>query len=106
MKNTLLPILERMAVLSLLVTAGITGQPSTAEGDGFSYNEADWRQFVKPYVNGESIKQETLCQTDKGRDVEMLRIGKGRFRMLVTARHHADDVIGNYVSKRLWIARW
>jgi len=68
-----------------------------AQSDALSYNEDNWIAFIKPYIDGESIRQETLYQTAEGREVEMLRIGKGRFRMLVTARHQADDTIGNYV---------
>jgi hypothetical protein len=45
-----------------------------------------------------AVGKSLLCQTDKGRDVEMLRIGRGgRFRIFVTARHNVDDAVGNYV---------
>jgi len=83
----------------LAFAAGILSGTSMAQANELSYNEDNWNAFIKPYLDGKSARQETLCKTKKGRDVEMLRFGKGsrKLRILVTARHNADDVIGNYV---------
>ena len=68
-----------------------------AYADELSYTEENWNAFIQPYLDDGSVKQETLCKTEKGRDVEMLNIGKGRFCIFVSARHDAGDAIGNFV---------
>jgi dienelactone hydrolase len=65
--------------------------------DELTYMEDNWNAFIKKHTDDESVNQETLCKTEKGRDVEMLHIGKGRFRIFVSARHDAGDAIGNFV---------
>ena len=69
------------SIIKILAGACLVIQPCTAQSSGLSYNEDNWKQFIKLYLDDESIKQETLCKTEKGRDVEMLRIGKGRLRI-------------------------
>ena len=98
MKRLHLHFLKRMTLGLATFAAGILSQTSMAQSNELSYNEDKWNAFITPYIDGESIKQETLCKTDKGREVEMLSIGRGgRFRIFVTARHNVDDAMGNYV---------
>lgn len=43
------------------------------------------------------LEKLTLCQSERGREVPYLRIGKGSQSILVTARHHACEATGSYV---------
>ena len=43
------------------------------------------------------LEQLTLCKSERGRDVPYLRVGEGKERMFLTARHHACEATGNYV---------
>jgi hypothetical protein len=104
MKNKHLLFLKRMAVALLILTAGIISHPCMAHSNELPYNEDNWKQFIKPYANGSTIKLETLCKSNKGRDVKILRIRKargGKRRILLTARHDAKDAVGNYVIEGL-----
>jgi hypothetical protein len=58
------------------------------------YLEKDLKRFLDRH---DAVKVETLCETRKGRKVERLRVGSGDLRILVTARHHACEMIASYV---------
>ena len=67
-----------------------------------TYTEANWKTFVESHKGNRLMKFETLCRTDKGRAVELLRInskrnGYGSYPILLTARHDARDAVANYV---------
>lgn len=64
------------------------------------YLEANLRQFIQKYTENPHIKVCELCRTRKGRPVERLHIGKidgnPEYRVLLTARHHACEMIASY----------
>ncbi|RJP25419.1 MAG: peptidase M14 [Candidatus Omnitrophota bacterium] len=65
------------------------------------YVEADLNAFLTPYRDHPNFKIEKLCQTNKGRIVERLHVGRldGRseHRVLLTCRHHACEMMANFV---------
>lgn len=65
------------------------------------YQESDFRKFLINHQNSPNLVIETLCKSAKGRDVELVRAGRldgdPRFRVLITARHHACEAMANYV---------
>lgn len=107
------------------------------EGNGFSYTPHDgerelWFSFGMPYTrrnldhflqnHAPSPFMETgvLCQSRLGRPVPWLRVGANlqtaAHRVLVTARHHACEMMGSYTlegmmqafltSEANWAQRW
>jgi len=67
---------------------------------GMPYTEANLNAFLKQNAGNAALKKEVLCQTKKGRDVELLRFGKldgePQFRIFFTARHHACEMMASY----------
>jgi hypothetical protein len=61
------------------------------------YFERDLRIFLSRHASDANLKVETHCETKKGRKVERLRVGQGDVRILLTARHHACEMIASYV---------
>ncbi|MBI3854114.1 MAG: peptidase M14 [Planctomycetes bacterium] len=61
------------------------------------YFEKDLRKFLARHEKEAGLRVETLCETKKGRKVERLRLGSGPNRILLTARHHACEMIASYV---------
>ncbi len=65
------------------------------------YLEADLKQFLKKYENNSHIQVKSLCQTRKGRTVERLHVGRlegqCQYRVFLTCRHHACEMMANYV---------
>ena len=65
------------------------------------YLEKDLRAFLDRHRGGAFLKEETLCASKKGRPVERLRAGRldgtPAHRVLLTARHHACEMIASYV---------
>lgn len=68
---------------------------------GMPYVQADLNRFLSSYSASDHLVEETLCQTRKGRDVEMLRVGRldgaADLRVLFTARHHCCEMMPSYV---------
>jgi predicted esterase len=65
-----------------------------------SYTESNWRTFAARHAGNKALKLQTLCNSGKGREVEMLRIDSrrsGMFRLLLTARHDAGDTVSSHV---------
>lgn len=64
------------------------------------YLEGNLKDFLKRHRRNRNLKVETLCETPKGRRVELLRLGRldGRAEqcVLLTCRHHACEMIANY----------
>jgi hypothetical protein len=64
------------------------------------YLEENLRAFLQRYANHPHLKIETLCQSRKGRNVELLRLGrldgKASQRVLLTARNHACEMMASY----------
>lgn len=74
-------------------------------GFGMSYTETQLTTFLGRIGKNASLKLETLCQSRKGRKVERLRLGKvtgkPEFRVLVTCRAHACEMMTSYVAEGL-----
>ena len=64
------------------------------------YIEENLRQFLQKHAKNPNLKVHELCKSRKGRSVERLYAGKidgaPKYRVLVTARHHACESIASY----------
>jgi len=64
------------------------------------YLESNLKDFLKRHWSNRNLKAETLCQTPKGRKVELLRLGRldgdAEYCVLLTCRHHACEMIASY----------
>ncbi len=49
------------------------------------------------FARSRNFEIKTLCQSEKGRDVPYLDLGRGKELILLTARHHACEATGSYV---------
>jgi hypothetical protein len=69
------------------------------------YTEANLHQFVGRCRGNEHLRVQGLCTTRKGRDVERLHVGRldgdPKYRVLITARHHACECMANYAAEGL-----
>jgi predicted deacylase len=69
------------------------------------YLEANLNQFLKKYNDHPNLAVYELCRTRKGRAVERLHTGKidgnPKYRVLLTARHHACEMIASYALEGL-----
>jgi len=67
------------------------------------YLEFHLKEFLAKHAKNPALTVETLCKSQQGRDVELLRVGRGDgspdHRVLLTARHHACEAIANYVME-------
>ena len=67
------------------------------------YQEQDLEEFLAQHKGHPGLKVEQLCKTRKGRTVERLHVGRldgdPRFRVLLTARHHACEMIASYTME-------
>jgi hypothetical protein len=70
-------------------------------GFGLSYTEAQFGRFIQSYRQHNNIEFNTLALTREGRKVERINIGKIKgepvFRVLITARHHACEMMSSYI---------
>lgn len=64
------------------------------------YLEANLRQFLAGHADSPHLAVGELCRSRKGRRVERLHVGKiygdPKYRVLLTARHHACEMIASY----------
>jgi hypothetical protein len=64
------------------------------------YLESNLKDFLKRHRSNRNLKLETLCETQKGRRVELLRLGrldgKAEQCVVLTCRHHACEMIASY----------
>ncbi len=69
------------------------------------YFEDNLRQFLQKYANNSHLAVHELCKTRKSRSVERLHAGKingnPKYRVLLTARHHACEMIASYTLEGL-----
>jgi len=69
------------------------------------YTEADLDRFRARFPNSTRLRSEVLCRTRKGREAELLHIGRldgqAVHRVLLTCRHHACESIASYVLEGL-----
>jgi len=72
---------------------------------GIPYLEAHLREFLKRHQGNPSLKVEHHSTTKKGRDTERLRLGKldgePDHRVLLTARHHACEMMASWALEGL-----
>jgi hypothetical protein len=79
--------------------------PAQAEEARFSlglpYTQANLDGFLAAYAGNSNLEAGVLCESRKCRPVECLRFGKlagePRHRVLLTARHHACEMMASYV---------
>ena len=69
-------------------------------GFSMNYTEKNLGHFLEKHKKHPALKIETLCKTGKGRTAELLRITgskpKPAFKVLLTARHHACEMMASY----------
>ncbi len=83
--------------------------PHAADDVRFSftmpYLESHLKAFLARHANAPALRVETLCQSRKGRGVEMLRAGRldgePEHRVLLTARHHCCESMASYAMEGL-----
>ncbi len=65
------------------------------------YLEANLKEFLAGYANNANLRMDELCKTRQGRSVERIYAGRldgyPRFRVLLTARHHACESMADFV---------
>lgn len=71
---------------------------------GMAYTQTNFTNFINPYLSKNGVRLDTLCITPKGRATERLTlkaIGKEspKHKILLTARHHACEMMANYVME-------
>jgi hypothetical protein len=75
---------------------------------GMNYTRATWDRFIDSMPAEASIEQGVLTTTRKGRPVPMLRLGRldgnASYRVLLTARNHACEMMASYVMEGLLAA--
>ena len=72
------------------------------------YQQSHWRAFMAELENTPTVRQDRLCVTEKGRDVECLTLRCRKklpeHRVAITCRHHCCEMMANYVIEGL--VRW
>ncbi len=67
---------------------------------GMPYMEANLKMFLKRNIGNPNLRATTLCKTKEGRDAEALYLGclngKSKIRALITARHHACEMMASH----------
>lgn len=70
---------------------------------GMPYTQENFDKFIQPYRSHASVRTDTLCITPKGRVTERLIISPSKpdikQKVLLTARHHACEMMANYVME-------
>jgi len=65
------------------------------------YQESDLQEFLARYENNPSLTVRELCETQKGRHTKRLHVGRldgnAKYRVLLTARHHACEMMASCV---------
>jgi hypothetical protein len=67
---------------------------------GMPYTQTHWEKFLTPLEKRPEFEPGVLCISRQGRPVESLRAGRldgqAPFRILITARHHACEMMASY----------
>lgn len=65
------------------------------------YTQKNWDEFIAGYSKRSDVELSALCKSRKGRDVELLRVGKGnskaKFAVILTCRHHCCEMTASFV---------
>ncbi|MBN2643388.1 MAG: hypothetical protein JXR78_17185 [Victivallales bacterium] len=66
---------------------------------GIPYLQNEFDAFANEFRTNSLFQLSTLCTSRKGRNVELITIKEGNpnFTILLTARHHAQEMMANYV---------
>lgn len=68
---------------------------------GMPYQASNLTSFLAGLAGSSFLKQEVLCRSRKGREVEKLRFGcldrDAKYKILITCRHHCCEMMANYV---------
>jgi hypothetical protein len=68
---------------------------------GMPYTETHLNQFLEKHLQNPSLEKSVIAQSREGREIERLQLGKlhgkARFKIVLTARHHACEMMGSYV---------
>lgn len=76
------------------------GSPEVRFSVGMPYVEENLREFLSRAAGTPHLRQDMLCKSEQGRDVELLHAGrldgKPAYRVLLTARHHACEMMASY----------
>jgi hypothetical protein len=66
-----------------------------------NYTEKNLKLFLEKYKDNPALKVETLCKSEKGRNVELLRIGSKNapFKVFLSSRHHCGETMGTYAME-------
>lgn len=72
---------------------------------GMVYTQLEWDRFLARFEGSPNVEKGLLTVTDRGRNVEKLRLGciraEPRYRVLLTARHHCCEMMASYVLEGL-----
>jgi hypothetical protein len=72
---------------------------------GMPYVRSNFDAFLARHKGSPFLKAKTLTQTPKGRDVVMVQVGekdgKAPYAVVVTARHHACEMMASYILEGL-----
>ena len=72
---------------------------------GMPYVESHLQEFLARHAGNPNLQTGTLCRTPKGRETELLRVGRldGRckHRVAITCRQHACEMMPNYALEGL-----
>ncbi len=81
------------------------GADSVRFSFGMPYTRRELDAFLARHAGNPCLRADTLCDSRKGRNVERLHLGRPesepRFRVLVTARSHACEMMASYAVEGL-----
>lgn len=67
---------------------------------GMPYTQKQFDLFIKPFLVSSCVTLDNLTRTKAGRGIERLIIkplyGEVKYKVLITARHHACEMMANY----------
>lgn len=67
---------------------------------GMHYVQKQFDMFIKSLLKSEYVKSDALAKTGSGRDIERITIKPAnsgiKYKVLITARHHACEMMANY----------
>jgi hypothetical protein len=69
----------------------------------FPYTQRDFQTFFSTVIQEKFVKIDTLCLSPEGRYIEKVHLSANsktpRFKVLITARHHACEMMASYVME-------
>jgi len=75
---------------------------------GIPYVQSNLDSFLDKYKGNRNLQRDMLCQSKKGRQVELLHLGRldgqPNYRVLFTARNHCCEAMANYALEGIMAA--